>query len=223
MTSINNQLNAAAGLMGLSSTSASSSSHQSGGLAAAERLELSIGASSSSSSNRRELGDVLHDSESNENRTSNEEEITIGQEPLVARSSFERLVSWLKEFHVSPSVIRTIPKGVGAGVFANFERTDLDELSGDRGIGMMLRAAQKLVKEQLEKPAVVSIGLTIPTSTLNSTGMRENVAAQESTDGLLAAAAVSKDNVDPYLVSDDYNIPSGMLVVHALYGKQEGG
>jgi hypothetical protein len=47
---------------------------------------------------------------------------------------------------VGPAVIAAIPEGLGVGMFVSLERDDINGLSEDVGIKMLLRTTQTLVR-----------------------------------------------------------------------------
>jgi hypothetical protein len=86
---------------------------------------------------------------------------------------------------------------------------------------MLLRAAHRLVKDELTRPAPT---LPVTGSTRNLSGVIPNgVQPAHLPADPAAPGNPSRDNVDPYLLSGDYNNPAGMTIIYALYGKQEGG
>lgn len=67
-------------------------------------------------------------------------------EPLSSiRSNGESLRNFLVSCFVMESVTSVIPEGMGVGMFVNVNREYIDTLSGDRGVQVLLCAAQTLV------------------------------------------------------------------------------
>ena len=55
---------------------------------------------------------------------------------------------------MSQAVLDSIPEDFGIGTFVMLENTDLNELSEDKGIRLMLRSARSLVKNEMESQVV---------------------------------------------------------------------
>jgi hypothetical protein len=104
-------------------------------------------------------------------------------------------------------------------MFVSLERDDINGLSEDVGIKMLLRTTQTLVKGELasQPPAqpVEPIALV--------RDPRANVSACQPADDRQEPAAAVRDNVDPYLVSQSVNTDAGRITIYALYGQHEGG
>ena len=133
---------------------------------------------------------------------------------LTDESTNKHMAMFLRRHHFQPSVISAIPEDFGPFIFARLEKEDLAEFSQDTGVRMLLRVAQKAVREALEKPVVPP---------LNPVNVQNPVLPVVPASEPVTSSVTSKDNMDPYLISDDFNNPTGMSEVYALYGKQEGG
>lgn len=59
------------------------------------------------------------------------------------------LKTFLRDCHVGPTVILAIPDAFGLGMFISLSREDVNELSQDIGVQILLRTAQTLVKGEL--------------------------------------------------------------------------
>jgi hypothetical protein len=133
---------------------------------------------------------------------------------LTDESTHRQMAMFLSRHHFQPAVIAAIPEDFGPFIFARLEKEDLTGFSQDPGLLMLLRIAQKAVREALEKPVVPP---------LNPVNERNPVLPGFPAVEPVTASLAPKENMDPYLISDNFNNPTGMNEVYALYGKQEGG
>jgi hypothetical protein len=62
------------------------------------------------------------------------------------RSDSRALKNFLRECHVGTPVIDAIPESLGVGMFVSLLREDINDLSPDVGIQMLLRTSQALVR-----------------------------------------------------------------------------
>jgi hypothetical protein len=91
-----------------------------------------------------------------------------GVQPLLSnRSDLAALKNFLRECHVGTAVIAAIPDIFGLGMFISLSREDINELSSDVGIQMLLRTTQTLVKGGL-----VTQSTTRPLEPATSVGER---------------------------------------------------
>jgi hypothetical protein len=144
--------------------------------------------------------------------------------PFSDTSSWEELKSFLTKCHVMPNVISAIPQGFGVGMFICLDRGDLDSLSDDGGIRMMVRTAQTLVRREVEKPSIITEAPVVSAAAAAAEVVAAAAAANalERANRIQEPAAVVRDNVDPYLLSESLT-PAGIIDICNLYGVQEGG
>jgi hypothetical protein len=148
--------------------------------------------------------------------------IPVVQPLLSNRSNSTVLKNFLRECHVGPAVITAIPDGMGLGMFISMSREDINELSMDIGIQMMLRTTQTLVKGELTTQSTIR-PLEQATSVEERRGNSLPAPIRQPVEGAQEQAAATRDNVDPYLVSQSVDTPAGRNVIFALYGQHEGG
>lgn len=122
---------------------------------------------------------------------------------------------------MGPTVISAIPDAFGLGMSISLSREDVNELSQDVGVQMLLRTAQTLVKGELAAQQVA----TRPVQQLAHNpreergGDRSGIPPHQSANLLLEPPAATRDN----LVSQSVDTLSGRQDIHNLYGLQEGG
>jgi hypothetical protein len=170
------------------------------------------GRSSSSSSHQNVFGGVGDDAQ-------RAEQNIPGVQPLSNRSDSAVFKNFLRECHEGAAVIAAIPEGLGLGMFISLSRDDINGLSEDVGIQMLLRTTQTLVKGELAtQPTTQSVE---PIALVREP--RVNAAARHPVDENQEPATAVRDNVDPYLVSQSVNTPAGRTIIYTLYGQHEGG
>jgi hypothetical protein len=140
--------------------------------------------------------------------------------PFNSRSTSAELKKFLRECHIVNSVISLIPESFGVGIFSCLTREDINSLSGDVGIQMLLRAAQALVKTELATPKTPQVVTRPPRPATMEGGIGERPQGPVAPIQELAGGNV---NADPYLVSETMNTLAGRTYIYKLYGSQEGG
>jgi hypothetical protein len=111
-------------------------------------------------------------------------------------------------------------------MFVSLSREDVNGLSEDVGIQMTLRTAQTLVKGELISQETSRVVNPAPPAfsvegrnreRLAESGVREpGIPSQEQ-------PVITRDNLDPYFVSQSVNTPSGRHDLYKLNGQQERG
>ena len=136
------------------------------------------------------------------------------------------LKSFLRECHVAPAVIMAIPDMFGLGMFVSLSREDINELSEDRGIQMLLRTAQTLINKQLERlqsaPPAMQPAPRVPVREHAGGGGLVMPVPQQA-NPVPEPMVAARDNADPYLVSQSVDTFTGKQCMYAMYGQHEGG
>jgi hypothetical protein len=136
------------------------------------------------------------------------------------RSDSRTLKNFLRECHVGTPVIDAIPESLSVGMFVSLLREDINDLSPDVGIQILLRTSQALVKNELATQSTVQPPLELPG---DPRGIVAVGPLRQPGEGSQELPSAGQDNVDPYLVSQSVNTPSGRDVIYNLYGHHEGG
>lgn len=119
-----------------------------------------------------------------------------------------KLKSILRSHHVLKSIIVAIPEGFGVGMFINLAREDINSLSIEVGIQMMLRTAQTLVREVVATHSTAQSLAQVPQDNCN----RDRAVAPSGgkvINAIPEGAVAGRDNVNPYLVSESVDTPAG--------------